>query len=85
MRGDIEVPLTSTGAVNTALLMVYRKDSSDVAVVRVVTTGDIDGDEDAVLRKLRKTGKYDTDQVVWVTETQARKIICKSRIEEVTI
>jgi hypothetical protein len=70
--------------IKTAILMVHRRDSSDVAVVRISTTTPIDGNEDSVLRMLRRTGKYDTDQIVWLTETQARKII-SAQIEEVTL
>lgn len=77
--------LDFSDTIKEAFLMVYRKDSDEAVVVHLKTTTPIDGNEDSVLRKLRKTGKYDTDQVVWLTDRQVKDMIQTKWIEEVSI
>ncbi len=76
---DIEVPIRTT------LLMTYRKDSSEIAIVRLSTADRIIGNETAILHKLKKTGKYDTDQAVWLPDTRPQQLKFADAIEEVAI
>jgi hypothetical protein len=71
--------------IKEALLILNYKGSEEAVVVHIKTTTPIDGNEDVILRKLRNTGKYDTDQVVWLTERQAKEMIQTKWIEEVLI